>query len=278
MVQSTTGSPLKEVSMAIRVVVTGACGKMGQEVVRSIMMQDDIELVGAIDTGRGTGADIGHISGIEEVGVVVSQDLSAVLEKERPDCIVDFTKGHVAPDNIMCALSHHVAAIVGTTGISDDAVNIIRKRSDETDTPVLIAPNFALGAVLLMKFSTIASQYFRHAEIIELHHDRKADAPSGTAIRTADLMTVNRQFISPENTDEKVAHVRGGVHRSVHIHSVRLPGLLAHQEVLFGSEGEFLTIRHDSTSRSCFMPGVMLAVRKIGAVQGLIIGLENLME
>lgn len=265
--------------MAIRVVVTGACGKMGQEVVRSITRQDDIELVGAVDRGSGMGADIGHISGIEEIGVVVSQDLSAVLEKERPDCIVDFTKGHVAPENIMCALSHHVAVIVGTTGISDDAVTAIRKKSEETDTPVLIAPNFSLGAVLLMKFSTMASQYFRHAEIIELHHDRKADAPSGTAIRTADLMTGNdRQFISPETTDEKVAHVRGGVHKTVHIHSVRLPGLLAHQEVLFGSEGEFLTIRHDSTARSCFMPGVMLAIRKIGAGQGVIIGLENLME
>ncbi len=270
---------LEEVAMAIRVVVTGACGKMGQEVVRSISRESDIELVGAVDMGSHVGTDIGQLSGIEEIGVAVSHDLSAVLEHERPDCLVDFTKGHVAPENILRALSHHVAAVVGTTGISDDALKAIRKKSEETETPVLIAPNFSLGAVLLMKFATIASQYFKHAEIIELHHDKKADAPSGTAIRTADLMTGNdRQFISPDTTDEKIAHVRGGVHKSVHIHSVRLPGLLAHQEVLFGGEGEFLTIRHDSTARSCFMPGLMLAIRKIGTRQGLMIGLENLME
>jgi len=265
--------------MAIRVVVTGACGRMGQEVVRSIAAQDDMELVGAVDKGGHTGKDIGHVSGIDELGVSVSLDLAAVLERERPACLVDFTKGHVAPENVLCALSHHVSAIVGTTGISEEAMKAIAKKSEETETPVLIAPNFSVGAVLLMKFAANASQYFNHAEIIELHHDKKADAPSGTAIRTAELMTGDgRQFISPAAADEKVAHVRGGVHKSVHIHSVRLPGMLAHQEVLFGGEGEFLTIRHDSTSRTCFMPGVMLAIRKIGARQGVIVGLENLME
>jgi 4-hydroxy-tetrahydrodipicolinate reductase len=265
--------------MQLRVIVTGACGRMGQEVIRTILRQQDMELVGAIEKEVSIGTDIGKIVSHEEAGIIVSNDLVSVIEKEKPDCLVDFTKGNEAPGILHQALAHRVPCVTGTTGLGESSIEELRKMTLQHETPVLIAPNFSLGAVLMMRFSRMAAEYYDHAEIIELHHDKKADAPSGTAIRTAQLMqSAKGPFKECEIRDEKIAHVRGGEQEGIHIHSIRLPGLLAHQEVLFGGEGELLTIRHDSTARSSFMPGVMLAVRKIKTLQGLVIGLENIMQ
>lgn len=263
----------------LRIVVTGACGKMGQEVIRWVLKQKDMELVGAIEKGVSIGSDIGKIISNEETGIIVSNDLISTLEKEKPDCLIDFTNGSEAPKNIHQAVIRHIPCVTGTTGVSEESIEEIRRETLEYETAVFIAPNFSLGAVLMMRFARLAAKYYQHAEIIELHHDKKIDAPSGTALRTAQLMTLEKNhFQSCKISEEKIAHVRGGEHRGIQIHSIRLPGFLAHQEVIFGGEGEILTIRHDSTARSCFMPGVMLAVKKIKSLQGLVIGLENIMD
>lgn len=264
--------------MQLRIIVTGACGKMGQEVIRTILKQEDMKLVGAIEKNALTGSDIGNIISAGETGIIVTDNLADVLDREKLDCLVDFTTGAEAPRNIRQALSRKVPCVTGTTGIREESLKEIAEMSRQHKTPVFIAPNFSLGAVLMMRFAGIASRYYNHGEIIELHHDRKIDAPSGTALRTAELMTPGeKHFKSCTISEEKIAHVRGGEHKGVHLHSIRLPGLLAHQEVLFGGEGEILSLRHDSTSRTCFMPGVMLAIRKIRTLQGLVIGLENIM-
>jgi 4-hydroxy-tetrahydrodipicolinate reductase len=265
--------------MALKIIVSGACGKMGQEVVRTVLRQDDMKLVGALEKECSIGADIGKIISSENLGVIVTNDIEGTIGKENPDCLVDFTRGSEAPGIILAALSLGLPCVVGTTGIKDEDLETIAKTSRKRKTPVLLAPNFSIGAVLLMKFATTAARYYEFAEIIELHHEKKLDAPSGTALRTAQLMTGQQSgFRSIPATVEKLEHVRGGELKGVRIHSVRLPGLLAHQEVLFGGEGELLTLRHDSTARSSFMPGVMLAIRKIRTITGLVIGLEHIME
>jgi 4-hydroxy-tetrahydrodipicolinate reductase len=187
-------------------------------------------------------------------GPGVFADLPAALAAGGVDVAVDFTEPGVVYPNVLALLAAGVHAVVGTTGLADEQVAEIRAQADAGEANVLIAPNFALGAVLLMRFATEASRHMAKAEIIELHHDRKLDAPSGTALRTAALM-----------------------HGDPVIHSVRLPGLVAHQEVILGGTGETLTIRHDSLSRESFMPGVVLSVRRIGSRPGLTLGLEPLL-
>lgn len=265
--------------MQIRIVVAGACGRMGQEVTRWINKQSDMKLVGAHDIDCYEGKDIGRIISGDDSGITIGKNLKTILEKEMPECLVDFTNGKVAPDNILNALTMRIPSIVGATGIDKESLLEIEEKANEYETPVLIAPNFSLGAVLMMKFSAITSKYFEHAEIIELHHDKKLDAPSGTAIRTAQLMTeTGKEFKSCLISDEKIKGARGGLHDGINIHSIRLPGFLAHQEVIFGGEGEVLTIKHDSTARSCFMPGVMLAIRRIKTLKGLTVGLEHILD
>lgn len=261
----------------IKVIVCGAAGSMGRYVVKTVLSREDMELVGALDT-CGKGKDAGELATGHDAGILISDDLKKVLAKQNPDVMVDFTKGWAAPENILRCLATNCACVVGTTGISDDNLEKIRAKSEETGVPVLIAPNFSLGAVLMMKFSREAARYFQWAEIIELHHENKADAPSGTALRTAELMSRERpQFNSPRNETEKVRCARGGIHHGVRIHSIRLQGLLAHQEVNLGGLGEVLKIRHDSISRECFMPGVMLGIEKVRSLKGLVIGLEDIL-
>lgn len=265
--------------MKIRVVIIGACGRMGQEVVRAVLAQEDMLLAGAVEKGKYIGEDIGEIVEKKKCGVYVTENLERLLAEAQPSVCVDFTTGAEAGANIEVCLQHRIPAVVGTTGIPAQVLDRIGQLSRIEKTPVFVAPNFSLGTVLMMKFATEASRYFSTAEILEMHHDKKLDAPSGTAIRTAELMLKSRdQFISPGLCSEKLSHVRGGEMGGVRIHSVRLPGLLAHQEVIFGGDGEILTIRHDSTARTSFMPGVMLAIRKIRSLEGLIIGLENLLD
>lgn len=259
----------------IEVLVTGAAGRMGREVVRAVTAADGMHVCAAVDPGRaGEHIDDGALGEIVCVG-----DLAAAIEEFRPDVVVDFTHPSAVEGNLRVALAAGVDCVVGTTGLSEGALRALA--SDAPDgTCLFVAPNFAIGAVLMMRFATQAARFMPHVEIIELHHDKKADAPSGTALRTASLIAAARQETphTPGRETEVAEGARGALVEDVTIHSVRLPGLVAHQEVLFGGQGQTLSIRHDSIDRSSFMPGVVLAVRKVGALTGLVVGLEALME
>ena len=225
----------------IEVCVSGAGGRMGRAVVGAVGAEADMRVVAAVDPVLAD-APGGYA------------DLSAALEATRPAVMVDFTVPATVFANVTAALRAGVHAVVGTTGLTDDQVEEIRALAEAGPANAVIAPNFAVGAVLMMRFAAEASRHMASAEIIELHHDRKLDAPSGTALRTAGLMAGDPV-----------------------IHSVRLPGLVAHQEVILGGHDETLTIRHDSLSRESFMPGVVLAVRAVAARPGLTLGLEPIL-
>jgi 4-hydroxy-tetrahydrodipicolinate reductase len=262
----------------IRVGVIGARGRMGQTVCRAIADADDLALVAAIDrsgVGRSIGREIAH----PEIDVPVSDELDRLLEAEV-EVAVDFTHPEVVMDDVRWCVGHAIHVVVGTTGIrSEDLEEIARLLEDEGgESNVVVAPNFAIGAVLMQRFAGMAARYFPAVEVIELHHDGKADAPSGTSLATARRIAEATGRTSRGAGHESVQGVRGGAVDGVRIHSVRLPGLVAHQEVLFGGDGQTLTIRHDSTDRSSFMPGVLLAVREVSTRPGLTLGLEPLLD
>lgn len=239
----------------IKVAVTGAKGRMGIEVVKAVSNEADLSLVAALDQ--------------EEAGT-----LSSILESKNPDVLVDFTKHESALSNIEIALAHRVACVVGTTGFTEADLKRVKAWCEQHQTPALIAPNFAIGAILLMKFAEEAAKHFSWSEIVELHHEKKTDAPSGTALRTAALMKKSRAQFGGSSDNQRA---RGENDGGIRIHSIRLPGLVAHEEVLFGGLGQTLSIRHDSSSRESFMPGVILAIRKIRETRGLTVGLEHLL-
>lgn len=251
---------------------------MGQAVLKAVQEADGLELVGAVDI-RG-GADTGTLVGLPANGILVETDLAAALERLQPEVMVDFTRPDVVFDNVMTALAHKTSPVVGTTGLSDEQKAEIAKAAEEYDTPAFIAPNFAIGAVLLMVLSRQAAKYMPEVEIIELHHDKKLDAPSGTAIQTAAMIAEVRKEHQQGNPEEfeKLPGARGANYEGMHIHSVRLPGYVAHQEVIFGGLGQTLTIRHDSMNRESFMPGVVLAAKKVRGLKGLTVGLDKLLD
>ena len=253
----------------IKVLVSGALGRMGRTVIEAVKNDPELELVGAVDIFEG---GIG--------GIKVETDLAAALENHKPEVMVDFTRPDSVFKNVMVALEKKVSPVVGTTGLSDDAKEKIRQATEKFQTPAFIAPNFAIGAVLMMLLSQKAAKYMPDVEIIELHHDKKLDAPSGTAELTAKMIAEVRakHFQGNSNEVEKLEHVRGADYEGMKIHSVRLPGFVAHQEVIFGGLGQTLTIRHDSTGRDSFMPGVLLACKKVRGLNGLTIGLDKILE
>jgi 4-hydroxy-tetrahydrodipicolinate reductase len=245
----------------IRVGVLGARGRMGAEVCRAVEAADDMEIVAMVDTGD-------WMFDIADAGAEV---------------VVDFTHPDVVLDNIRFCVDQDIRCVVGTSGFDTTKLDTVRQWLEpKPELGVLVAPNFALGAVLAMRFAQVAARYYRSAEIIELHHNRKADAPSGTAAHTARLIAAARGAAGVESgadaTTSEMDGARGALVDDVRVHSVRLPGLIAHQEVLFGGDGETLTIRHDSLDRKSFMPGVLLGVRSILTRTGLIVGLENLLD
>jgi len=263
----------------IKVGVCGACGRMGQEVVKTVINQQDMELVAAIDVNN-IGKDIGEITGNKPCGVLVENSLKDALIKSNPDVVVDFTLPDIIFNNAKIALEQGVRPVIGTTGLSDEQVKEIERISREKDISAFIAPNFTTGAVLMMMFTKIAAKYFDNAEIIELHHNKKKDAPSGTAVKTAQMMAEGQRDFAAGNIPEieLIKGARGGVAESnIHIHSVRMPGYMASQEVLFGSPGQILTIRHDSVDRTCYMPGVMMAIRHVMANNEFVYGLDNIL-
>ncbi len=253
---------------------------MGREVARAVAAADDMELVGGVDPGH-AGADVGELAGLGRLGLPAGSQLSDEIAARAPDVIVDFTTPTAVFENVLTAVRARVPVVFGTTGLGPEQLEVIRQAAEEAGVGVIHAPNFAIGAVLLMRFAEVAARFFPAVEIIELHHDRKKDAPSGTALRTAELIRAAQQGAAAATTSatevEVVAGARGGDVHGVRIHSVRLPGLVAHQEVIFGSPGQTLTIRHDSLHRESFMPGVLLAVRRVRQVRGLVVGLEHLL-
>ncbi|MET7992528.1 4-hydroxy-tetrahydrodipicolinate reductase [Amycolatopsis sp. NPDC005232] len=243
----------------IRVGVLGARGRMGATVVNAVEGAADLKLVAALDAG---------------------DDFAPLGEAQ---VVVDFTHPDTVMDNLRYLIEHDLHAVVGTTGFSEERLAEVRSLlAGKPSLGVLVAPNFALGAVLAMRFAAQAARFYASAEIIELHHNRKADAPSGTASHTARMIGEARRAAGlepgPDATTSELDGARGARVSEVPVHSVRLPGLVAHEEILFGGEGETLTIRHDSLDRTSFMPGVLLGVRSVVSRPGLTVGLENVLD
>jgi 4-hydroxy-tetrahydrodipicolinate reductase len=251
---------------------------MGRTVVQAVLEQPDMALAAAVDVVH-VGEDVGTVTGVGDLGVSIEHNLETAAESGAPDVMVDFTQPAAVMGNIRCALARRIACVVGTTGLSDDDLAEVGRFCQTHSATTIVAPNFSLGATLMMQCAQLAAPHFDYAEIIELHHEGKKDAPSGTALRTADLMAEARSEplggVSTEHFE--LDGVRGGDHGGVVIHSVRLPGLVAHQSVIFGGTGETLTIRHDTSGRESFMPGVVLAIRKTQELEGLVVGLEPLL-
>ena len=246
--------------------------------IRAVAEQPDMVLAGAVDIVH-TQEDAGTIAGVGQLGVPIEAGLEAALASRQPDVMVDFTQPAAVMGNVRCALARAVRCVVGTTGLSDEDLAEIRRLSEAHGVSAIVAPNFSLGAALMMRCAQLAAQHFDSAEIVELHHDQKKDAPSGTALRTAELMAAarGRPFDAAPTEHTKLDGARGGQRDGLAIHSIRLPGLLAHQSVVFGGVGETLTIRHDSISADSFMRGVLLAIRKSEELKGLVHGLELLL-
>jgi len=247
----------------INVAVCGSSGKMGQEVVKAVTNSADMQLTAKIDIYNG--------------------DFSSIQDAKQSadiDVLVDFTQPDTIYENAKYCLSNGINIVVGTTGLTDEQIDELQKLTEKNNTSCLIAPNFSTGAVLMMMFAKMASKYFDNAEIIELHHNQKKDAPSGTSIKTAALMSEENSNFSKGNCPEKetITGARGGnAYNNIHIHSVRMPGFMASQEVIMGSLGQVLTIRHDSFNRECYMPGVLMAIRYIAENGGFVYGLDNIM-
>jgi len=261
--------------MTIRVGVFGAGGRMGRTVCAAVAADPDLELVGAVDPHH-AGLDGKQVTGVDVPGLHVDRDPTAMLA-QRVDVVVDFTHLEASRENLAWAARHGVHAVVGTTGFTSEDHD--RLREEFTDSNCIIAPNFAIGAVLMMRFAELAAPYFETAEIIELHHDRKVDAPSGTAMLTVERMArASASWTRDPTENEVLPGARGATGPGgIPVHSVRLRGLVAHQEVLLGTAGQSLTIRHDSFDRESFMPGVLLAVKQVSERPGLTVGLDELL-
>lgn len=248
----------------IKVGVCGALGKMGQEVCQAVLDCPETELVAKIDIA--SSEMYHHI-----------EDASRV---EDIDVLVDFTQPKSIFENAKYCLNNGIKIVIGTTGLKDEEIEYLKQLSKEKNTGCLIAPNFSTGAVLMMMFAKQAAKYFDNAEIIELHHNQKKDAPSGTAIKTANMMAEVKSDFTKDNCPETetIEGARGGnSYSNIHIHSVRMPGYIASQEVIFGSSGQIMTIRHDSMDRKCYMQGVLLAVKHIAEKNDFIYGLDQIM-
>ncbi|MGE5404152.1 MAG: 4-hydroxy-tetrahydrodipicolinate reductase [Candidatus Saccharibacteria bacterium] len=262
----------------IKVMVVGALGKMGTETIKAVKADAELDLVGCVDV-KGDGVKISTLTNNAADNGELFTDLDEALDTLKPDVMIDFTNPQAVFPNARTALKKAVHCIIGTTGLGEKELATLDQLARENNIGVAVIPNFAVGAILMMKFAAEAAKYFKDVEIIELHHDGKLDAPSGTAIKTAEMIYEKRleEPSSVRGEFEKVSGVRGGKAYETHIHSIRLPGFVAHQEVIFGSLGQTLTIRHDSINRECFMPGVIMSVKRIQKTQGLTYGLEHFM-
>lgn len=262
----------------IRVGVMGACGRMGREICRTVVDDPELELVAAFDREY-SGMEIGALIGRPVEGVLVETNLIKLLDTVDVDVMIDFTVADAMRVNVPQVLKKGIAVVTGTTGLSAEERAAMGKLAEENHTSMFHAANYAIGAVLMMKFAAEAGKYMPHVEVIELHHDKKMDAPSGTAVTTLAKIAENRTTFQQGMADEyeKIEGARGGAYEGMRVHSVRLPGFVASQEVIFGGLGQTLTIRHDSLSRESFMPGIALAVKKVRTWKGLVEDLESIL-
>lgn len=258
----------------IKVLVHGAAGRVGQEVIRAVCQDPDTVLVGAVDA-KIPGNSLALPDGRGSVPFIT--DIKSAIASCEPDVIVDFSIAKASMPMVRIAAKNGVNLVIGTTGFSAAELDEMNKLAGANEIGIVAAPNFALGAVLMMHLAKIAGKFMDHAEIIELHHDKKLDAPSGTSLLTAKAMAEARgkPFLAPsagEHTNSRGQDISG-----IDIHSIRMPGLMAHQEVLFGAAGQTLSIRHDTINRECYMPGVMLAVKAAARTKGFTYGLDKLL-
>lgn len=259
--------------MTKKVLVAGFTGAMGQKAVNLVNSLDNFELVAGMSPTATNDPQKYNLP----AGAKIYQSLAEIPDLAA-DIWIDFTTPKAVYDNVKFALEHHISPVVGTTGMSDEQEAELIKISQKEKVGGLIAPNFGMSAVLLMKFAKEASKYFPDAEIIEMHHADKKDAPSGTALATAKMIAKNRpEHETAPDEVETLENVRGGDYQGIKIHSVRLPGYIAHEQVLFGGPGEALTIRQDSFDRESFMGGVKVALEKVDQLDELVVGLENIL-
>ena len=279
---------IKNSKKTIPVLVSGALGRMGSEVINSVLNTSDCELVAAIDTNKkNNGENISQLLNLKKSEVIVSNDLEGSLcsisqdyrnEKIKP-VLVDFTHPDSVYENTRSAIAYGISPVVGTTGLTPSQINDLAIFAQKANIGCAIIPNFSVGMVLLQQAASVAAKFYDNIELIEMHHNQKADSPSGTCIKTAEMIEeypkkYNQSLVKET---ESLKGVRGGVRDSgLNIHSIRLPGLLAHQVVIMGSPGETYTIKHDTIDRKAYMPGVLQAIRKIGKFDSLIYGLEKL--
>ncbi len=243
--------------MSIRVLINGANGRMGKASVAAITADPELELVGT--TSRG-------------------DDLANAIKKSHAEVVVDFTNAEAVQESTRTIIAANAHPVIGTSGLLMPQIVEFQAACKKAQLGGIIAPNFSLGAVLLMKHAQEIAKYFSHVEIIEMHHDGKLDSPSGTALRTAEMLAVNfKPAQTTKKTKETIPGARGAMHHQIPIHSVRLPGLVAHEQVIFGDTGETLTLRHDSIDRIAFMPGVRLACKKVVTLKELVYGLEHVL-
>jgi 4-hydroxy-tetrahydrodipicolinate reductase len=264
-------------SEPIRVVINGAFGRMGQEITRAVVCEPGLRAVGAVE--KEVTQQYLPLTEAAEL-IVLSSDLDSLLKSCDADVVVDFTSAEVSMAAARTAIKQRVNMVIGTTGLSQENLTEIEKLCQVHKVGAIVAPNFSLGAALMIHLSRLAAKFFNHAEIIEMHHDKKADAPSGTAIATAEAMSQARSkpFIYPQVTHEVLSNTRGGEMDGIAIHSLRLPGFMAGQEVVFSGAGETLSLRHNAISRECYLPGVILAIKEVTKRKGLTYGLDALLK
>jgi 4-hydroxy-tetrahydrodipicolinate reductase len=261
----------------IRVVINGALGRMGQEITKAVVCEPGLKAVGAVEKE----VTQKYLPLAEAVELIpFSSDLESLLRSCNADVVVDFTNAEAAMAAARIAIKQKVNMVIGTSGLSEENLAEIGQLCRANKVGAVVAPNFSLGAALLIHLAKFAAKFFNHAEIIEMHHDKKADAPSGTAIATARAMLQahGKPFIYPEVTREVLSNTRGGQMDGIAIHSLRLPGFMAGQEIIFSGAGETLNLHHNTISRECYLPGVLLAIREVKKRKGLTYGLDTLLK
>ncbi|RSL33876.1 4-hydroxy-tetrahydrodipicolinate reductase [Salibacterium salarium] len=266
-------------SKVTKIIIAGPRGKMGKETVQLVRETEEFQLEAVVDS-KNAGKMLKELPNMPDEQAPVYDDMKVCLEETEADVLIDLTTPAAGKKHLELALDYNVRPVVGTTGFSEEDVERLRDKAEDKEIGAIIAPNFAVGAILMMKLAQMTAKYFSDAEIIEMHHDNKLDAPSGTATKTASLINEVRPHKTQGHPDEKedLDGARGADIDGLRIHSVRLPGLIAHQEILFGGSGQTLKIRHDSMNRQSFMPGVKLAVENVLSLKTLVYGLENIMD
>ncbi|MEJ8778135.1 4-hydroxy-tetrahydrodipicolinate reductase [Pseudogracilibacillus sp. ICA-222130] len=265
--------------VAIKIILAGPRGKMGKEAVKMIENEPKFELVSCIDR-KNNGKKLSEVLSSTALQVPIFEDPESCFSSVKADVFIDLTIPNVGYINTKAALERGIHAVVGTSGFTDEQLSELTKTAEAKGVGCIIAPNFALGAVLMMVFSKMAAKYFPDVEVIEKHHDQKIDAPSGTAVKTVEMIKEVRQAKQQGHPDEyeSIEGARGANIDGIHVHSMRLPGLVAHQEVVFGSKSQLLSIKHDSFHRESFMDGLHLAVEEVSKYKTLVYGLENILD